>query len=142
MPTRLIHNLGITLIVAPTCKAQGGVRPDAAAAAAFTGASLRAGDIGARQGVSAHADSLDAKAGVVLGFSGVLIGLGATAQSADSNTIVFQIGLGVAVAAAVLAVSAFLPRPYPTLALGPLRDNYLTEPKDYTRLRLLDTRSR
>ena len=55
-----------------------------------------------RETLRAHGESLDAKAGIVLGFSGVLIGLGATAQPAASNTIVFQIGLGVAVVAAIL----------------------------------------
>lgn len=91
-----------------------------------------------RKTANGHAESLDTKAGVVLGFSGVLIGLGATAQPADSNTIVFQIGLGVAVLAAVLAALAFLPRKYPVLEVLPLRD-LLTAPEADTRLELLDT---
>jgi hypothetical protein len=92
-----------------------------------------------RETMNTHAESLDAKAGVVLGFSGVLVGLGATAQPGDSNTIIFQIGLGVAVLAAALAAWAFLPRGYPVLQVGLLRERYLTAPEHDTRLRLLDT---
>ena len=54
-----------------------------------------------RETMSAHAESLDAKAGVVLGFAGVLVGLGATAQAMISENVIFQVGLGVAVAAAL-----------------------------------------
>jgi hypothetical protein len=50
-----------------------------------------------RASLTGHVESLDVKAGVVLGFSGVLVGLGATATSAVSNTVVFQIGLAFAV---------------------------------------------
>jgi hypothetical protein len=39
-----------------------------------------------------------------------LVGPGATAQPTDSDTILFQIGLTVAVLAAALAAWAFLPR--------------------------------
>jgi len=62
-----------------------------------------------RETMNAHAESLDSKAGVVLGFAGVLVGLGATAQVAISDTVVFQVGLSVAVVAATLAAWAFLP---------------------------------
>jgi hypothetical protein len=92
-----------------------------------------------RQTVSDHAESLDTKAGVVLGFSGVVVGLGATAGVADTNTVLFKIGLVAAVLAAVLAALAFLPRGYPVLEVRRLRDGYLTESETYTRLRLLDT---
>jgi hypothetical protein len=92
-----------------------------------------------RETMSAHAENLDAKAGVVLGFAGVLIGLGATAQVTISTNAVFQAGLGVAVVAAVSAALAFFPRKYPVLEARSLRDKYLTEPESATRLRLLDT---
>jgi hypothetical protein len=92
-----------------------------------------------RETMNAHAESLDTKAGVVLGFTGVLVGLGATAQSLISENVVFQIGLGVAVAAAVLAALAFRPRGYPVLELRRLRDNYLTSSDSETQLVLLDT---
>jgi hypothetical protein len=92
-----------------------------------------------RKTMDTHAESLETKAGVVLGFSGVMIGLGATAQPADSNTVVFQIGLGVAVAAAVFAAWAFRPRyGYPVIKVGPLR-GLLTAREVEARLELLDT---
>ena len=46
-----------------------------------------------RETMNAHAESLDTKAGVVLGFAGVLVGLGATAQGNVSDKLVFQMGL-------------------------------------------------
>ncbi len=92
-----------------------------------------------REGMNAHAESLDTKAGVVLGFSGVLVGLGATTQSVVSDRLVFQIGLAGAVAAALLAAWAFLPRRYPVLEVYRLRQSYLTAPQAETRLHLLDT---
>jgi len=61
-----------------------------------------------RETMNAHAESLDTKAGVVLGFAGVLVGLRATAQTIVSDTVVFQIALGVAVLSAALAAWAFL----------------------------------
>ena len=42
-----------------------------------------------RETMNAHAESLDGKAGVVLGFAGVLVGLGATAQITISGTVIF-----------------------------------------------------
>jgi hypothetical protein len=74
----------------------------------------------------AHAESLDSKAGVVLGFAGVLVGLGATAQSAVSDEVAFQVGLGFAVFAALFAAVSFLPRRYPVLEVARLRENNLT----------------
>jgi hypothetical protein len=88
--------------------------------------------------MNAHAESLDGKAGVVLGFAGVLVGLGATAMPAVSGELVFQVGLGFAVLAALLAAWAFLPRKYPVLEVGRLRGS-LTAPEGETRLELLDT---
>jgi hypothetical protein len=93
-----------------------------------------------RETINTHAESLDAKAGVILGFAGVLVGLGATAQTVVSDKIVFQIGLGVAVLSAALAASAFLPRRYPVLEeVYRLRQRYLTAPEEETQLHLLDT---
>ena len=92
-----------------------------------------------RETMNAHAESLDGKAGVVLGFAGVLVGLGATAQAAVSDGIVFQIGLAVAVVAALLAAWAFLPRRYPVLEVERLRQANLTASEAETRLELLDT---
>jgi hypothetical protein len=83
-----------------------------------------------------RADALDAKAGVLLGFAGVLVGL-----SVDKlQGVLGQVATGVAVLAGLLAAAAFIPRAYPTLALRHLRDRYLTSEEEFTRLRLLDTR--
>jgi len=57
--------------------------------------------------MNAHAESLDTKAGVILGFAGVLVGLGATAQTYVSSDVTFQVGLGVAVLSALAAAFAF-----------------------------------
>ncbi len=91
-----------------------------------------------RATMDSHAESLDTKAGVVLGFTGVLVGLGATAQAMISENGVFQAGLGVAVAAALLATWAFVPRRYPVLEVQVLRGN-LTATEAETQLELLDT---
>ncbi len=92
-----------------------------------------------RETMNAHAESLDGKAGVVLGFAGVLVGLGATSQIVVSSGIIFQIGLAVAVVAAILAAWAFLPRRYPVLEVERLRQANLTASEAETRLELLDT---
>jgi hypothetical protein len=92
-----------------------------------------------RETMNTHAESLDTKAGVVLGFAGVLVGLGATAQSIVSNETVFQVGLGIAVLSAALAAWAFLPRRYPVLEVFRLRQSYLMAPEEETQLHLLDT---
>jgi hypothetical protein len=92
-----------------------------------------------RATMNSHAESLDGKAGIVLGFTGVLVGLGATAQAMISENVIFQIGLGFGVVAAVLAAWAFLPREYPVLEVLTLRNAYLTAPEAETQLDLLDT---
>ncbi|MHB8499168.1 MAG: hypothetical protein ACYDES_14535 [Acidimicrobiales bacterium] len=76
--------------------------------------------------MNAHAESLDGRAGVVLGFAGVLVGLGATAQVAVSGRVIFQVGLAAVVLAAIVAAWAFLPRRYPVLELERLRQANLT----------------
>ncbi len=69
--------------------------------------------VAVRETMNAHAESLDGKAGVVLGFAGVLVGLGATAQITISGTVIFEIGLAVAVVAAILAATRSRPEPPP-----------------------------
>ena len=68
-----------------------------------------------RTAMNSHAESLDTKAGVILGFAGILVGLGATAQTVVSSNLLFKAGLAAAVVAAVLArvglSPAQLPRP-------------------------------
>jgi hypothetical protein len=90
-----------------------------------------------RETMNAHAESLDTKAGVVLGFAGILVGLGATAQADVSSNLAFQIGLGAAVLSALFAAFAFLPRKYPVIEVLALRD-FLTAPEAETKLTLLD----
>lgn len=89
--------------------------------------------------MNSHAESLDTKAGVVLGFAGVIVGLGATAQSTVSGEVAFQTGLGFAVLAAILAAVSFLPRRYPVLEVDHLREDYLMASARETKLELLDT---
>lgn len=92
-----------------------------------------------RETLTSHAESLDSKAGVVLGFAGVLVGLGTTASAAVADTRAFQIGLVLAVVSAILAAWAFLPRGYPVLEVERLRQSNLTASQEETRLELLDT---
>lgn len=89
--------------------------------------------------MNSHAESLDTKAGVVLGFAGVLVGLGATTQPVISAEVAFQAGLGFAVIAALLAAVSFLPRRYPVLEVARLRESNLTASSEDTKLELLDT---
>jgi len=67
------------------------------------------------------------------------VGLGATTQITASGTMIFEIGLAVAVVAAILAAWAYLPRRYLVLEVERLRQSNLTAPEAETRLELLDT---
>jgi hypothetical protein len=80
-------------------------------------------------------DGLDTKAGIVLGFAGIVVGVTIDKLEGPIATV----GTGLAAVAALLAVVAFVPRSFPSLAVRPLRDSYLTTDEDFTRLRLLDT---
>ncbi len=91
-----------------------------------------------RETMNAHAESLDAKAGVILGFAGVLVGLGATAQSTISMDGIFQSGLAVVVAAAGLAAWSVFPRSYPVLGVLRVREKFVMAPESDTQLQLLD----
>jgi hypothetical protein len=83
-----------------------------------------------------RADALDSKGGVLLGFSGVLVGL-----SIDKlQGVLGHVATGVAGLTAMVAAGAIVPRSYPTLSLRRLRDRYLTSEEEFTRLRVLDTR--
>lgn len=81
-------------------------------------------------------DALDTKAGVLLGFSGVIVTLAAV----NLDGVLAHVGAACAGLAALLAGAAFVPRRFPTLALLTLRDAYLTSEEEFTRLKLLDTR--
>ena len=81
-------------------------------------------------------DALDSKAGVVLGFAGVLVPL----SLANLHGNLAHVGAGFAGLAALLASVGFVPRSTPALALPQLRASYLTADEEFTKLRLLDTR--
>jgi hypothetical protein len=81
-------------------------------------------------------DAIDSKAGVILGFAGVLVGLTAS----HVHNAVGQAGFASAAASAVLAVGTFMPRPFPALDPYQLRMRYLTEAPETTKQRLMDTR--
>ncbi|MPZ93131.1 MAG: hypothetical protein GEU68_16210 [Actinobacteria bacterium] len=83
-----------------------------------------------------HFDGLDNKAGIVLGFAGVLV---AIANGSEPLTIAGRIA---AVGAALLSLWAFLPRKYPVLDTRKLRDRYLRADPGFTKLHLLDTQIR
>ncbi len=80
-----------------------------------------------------HFDGLDSKAGIVLGFAGVLIAL-----SNDATGAWRAAALAMSLAAAAAAVAAFWPRSYPVLLPTELR-TYITSEEAFTRLRILDT---
>ncbi len=80
-----------------------------------------------------HFDSLDTKAGLVLGFAGVL-----TALVPDANSVLGIVSIGLAGLAAISAVAAFWPRHFP--AIDPVRlGDYAASELGFTQLTLLDT---
>lgn len=81
-------------------------------------------------------DALDSKAGVLLGFSGVIVALSAV----NLDGLLGVAAMAVAGLAAILSGAAFVPRRFPTLELLALRKSYLGAEEDFTRLRLMDTR--
>lgn len=83
-----------------------------------------------------HATAIDAKAGVLLGFAGVLVGL----SVGNLDGLLANVAAGAAGFAAFFAGWATLPRSFPTLNARKLRDKYLGAEEGFTRLRLLDTR--
>lgn len=82
-----------------------------------------------------RAQSLDGKAGLILGAAGVVVAL----ASADES-ILRTVGQGFAVAAGAAAAWAFLPRTGGTIDPAELRALYLDQPEFTTRLTLLSTR--
>ncbi len=80
-----------------------------------------------------HFESLDSKAGVVLGFSGLIVAIGPAVSG------VATAGRILAVASAILSLMTFMPRGYPVLDMRKLRDRYLVADPEFTRLHVLDT---
>ena len=101
---------------------------------------LLAKQVGAeRSTMNEHAESLDTKAGVVLGFAGILVGLSTTAHVVVAESWLFRAGMTVAIVAVLLSTWAFFPRRYRVLEVLKLRERYLMAPEEETRLYLLDT---
>jgi hypothetical protein len=80
----------------------------------------------------AHFDALDTKAGVVVGFAGVLVTIGPR----DSAVAVIATVAGVL--AAVVGLSGFWPGRFPALEPQHLR-SYLSAEERFTRLVMVDT---
>jgi hypothetical protein len=83
-----------------------------------------------------HFDSLDTKAGLLLGFSGALAGL------ATAEEWLVDVGRFAAALSALLALLAFWPRGLEVLDLRALRDLYLGAEPTFTKLRVLDSQIR
>lgn len=83
-----------------------------------------------------HFDGLDNKAGIVVGFAGVVV---AITEGLKPLAIAGRLA---AVLAALLALWSFLPRRYPVLDTRKLRDRYLRADPEFTKLHLLDTQIR
>ena len=81
-----------------------------------------------------HLEAVDAKAGVVLGFAGLLV-----AVAPDTGPGWAAVSRLAGVVAAVLALLAFFPREYPLVDLTQLRRSKLGSQPDELRLALMDT---
>ena len=81
-----------------------------------------------------HFDSVDTKAGIVLGFAGAIASL-----ASRESSVLSLVGAIGASAAALLALWAFFPRRYPVLDLLPLRDLYIRAQEEFAKLHLVDT---
>lgn len=81
----------------------------------------------------AHFDSLDTKAGLVLGFAGVLIALGN-----DSGSVVGIVSTTFAALAAIASVTSFWPRRFASIDPTRLGD-YAGAELAFTQLTVLDT---
>ncbi len=81
-----------------------------------------------------HFEALDAKAGVILGFSGALVAL-----TPDRHGSLFSVGRFLAVASGVAALGSFWPRRFSLTDLRSLRDKYVSAEEVFTMLKLVDT---
>ncbi len=88
-----------------------------------------------REAYVRHFDSLDTKAGVLLGFSGILVSL-ATSLGSPIGALA---GLA-ALLAVVFALFAYVPREAPALDVLHVREQYLAADERFARLHLLDTK--
>jgi hypothetical protein len=82
----------------------------------------------------AHFDSLDSRAGIVLGFAGAIVAL-----TPSGRHLLVELGRAVAAVSGLSALWSFWPRRYWNIDLQTLRDRYLAAEPGFARLRLLDT---
>jgi hypothetical protein len=82
-----------------------------------------------------HFDSIDTKAGIVLGFAGALVAL-----APDRASLLVQIGRAVAVLSGFIALWTVWPRRFWSTNLRSLRDKYLAAEPEFTLVQLLDTK--
>jgi len=87
-----------------------------------------------RQMQLTHFDSLDSKAGIVLGFAGAIVAL-----TPGGRQLLVDLGRVAAVVSGMLALWSFWPRRYWHVDLRALRDLYLAAEPGFARLRLIDT---
>jgi hypothetical protein len=80
-----------------------------------------------------HFEGLDAKAGILLGFSGAVVAL------APTDDLVLAAGRLAAVLSGQLSLLAFWPRKFEVLDLFVLRQKYLAAEPRFTKLALVDT---
>jgi hypothetical protein len=86
-----------------------------------------------RQAQLVHFEALDAKAGVILGFSGALVAL-----TPYRGGMLIAAGRILAVLSGIAALGSFWPRRYSITDLRSLRDKYLAAEESFTRLKLVD----
>jgi hypothetical protein len=82
-----------------------------------------------------HFDSIDTKAGVVLGFAAGLVAL-----APDRASPFVRVGRAIAVLSGFLALWTVWPRRYWSTNLRSLRDKHLSADPEFTLLQLLDTK--
>lgn len=87
-----------------------------------------------RELVVQHANSVDAKAGVVLGFAGAVTALASVGLNAWRIP-----GATTAAAAALWCLPLFKPQKYPAWRARGFRDRFLNAEPVFTKLRILDT---
>jgi hypothetical protein len=86
---------------------------------------------------SAHAEALDTKAGVILGFSGALVAL-----ASSHAGLVMSLGRWSAAAAAALALWAFIPRRLPVPDPEAAREFLIDLEEDAAAIQLMDAEIR
>ena len=81
-----------------------------------------------------HFESLDTKAGILIGFAGVVVLL-----ASNLRGLPVDIGKGFAATSALVALWAFVPRRYPVLDLSGVRNVFSTTRLEEATARLVDT---